>query len=128
MRITIPLLALSGASPLRESQMPQNRDDKHLEYLIKRIPEIRQGLVGVVTEYDYLETGDEEESCRIDLKTKDARAVIVAKVEKKDGWYYSADIHFSDGEPQHFEGKGAHDSKPALIRKIRGLIRVMLEI
>lgn len=126
MKVAIPLVAISAASPLHDFHKPQNTDEKHIDHHLNAIPQIKQGLIGLTVDYDHLNTGKEEENCRIELEHDNSKAVMELIVDKGDGWHYQAVVSFTSGETRKFEGKGQHDSKKSLVRKVSGLIRIML--
>ncbi len=125
MKVSIPLKALSGASPLHDYQLPKTTDEKHLDYYLQNIPQVKQGLVGLKVDYDSLGNADSE-NCRIELNTDHSDAVMELSMGE-EGWAYKAQLN-SNGSTRNYEGTGAHDSKHALVRKVSGLIRIMLQI
>jgi hypothetical protein len=126
MKVTIPLIALARGGPLRESQKPQDTDEKHLSFFINKIMAIRQGLVSVKVDYDDLDNNNKNERCKIKLVCDGAKAQMELNSDENK-WNYEATVTFDDGEVRQFEGDGHHDSKQAVVRKVEGLIRIMLE-
>lgn len=124
MKVTIPFKALSGAAPLHDFHASRNSDEKHLDYYLERIPQIKQGLVSMKVDYDSL-GNNESENCRIELTTDSANATMELSMGE-EGWAYNATLN-SNGSERKFEGTGSHDSKQALVRKVSGLIRIMLQ-
>lgn len=124
MKVAIPLKALSGASPLHDYHLPKTIDEKHLDHYLQSIPQIKKGLVGLKVDYDSM--GDSgSENCRIELTTDNATATMELSMGD-EGWAYTAQLK-SNGSERNFEGTGSHNSKQALVRKVSGLINIMLQ-
>lgn len=124
MKVTIPLKAVARAAPLHDFHASGTIDEKHLDYHLERIPAVKQGLVSLKVDYDSL--GDNgSETCRIELTADHCDAVMELSMAD-DGWAYKAQLN-SNGSTRTFEGTGSHDSKQALVRKVNGMTRIMLE-
>ncbi len=114
-----------AASPLHDHLRPQTTDEQHLDHYVRRIRAIRQGLISADIEYDVLNTGNEEESCKVVLTSDKGFGFIVLHKTDANMWKYEAQTEI-DGEVTEYSGHGIHNSKQALVRKVAGLVRLLL--